>query len=55
MIRFMAQGPLKRYLQKNVETIAAKVILEGNVDMGDTICFYVDGDRLAAKVEKNNK
>lgn len=47
--------PLKRYLQKNVETIAAKVILEGNVDMGDTICFYVDGDRLAAKVEKNNK
>ena len=46
--------PLKRYLQKNVETIAAKVILEGNVDMGDTICFYVDGDRLAAKVEKNN-
>ena len=31
--------PLKRYLQKNVETIAAKVILEGNVDMGDTICF----------------
>lgn len=47
--------PLKRYLQKNVETIAAKVILEGNVDIGDTICFYVDGDRLAAKVEKNNK
>ena len=47
--------PLKRYLQKNVETIAAKIILEGNVDMGDTICFYVDGDRLAAKVEKNNK
>ena len=47
--------PLKRYLQKNVETIAAKVILEGNVDMGDTICFYVDGDRLAAKVENNNK
>ena len=47
--------PLKRYLHKNVETIAAKVILEGNVDMGDTICFYVDGDRLAAKVEKNNK
>ena len=47
--------PLKRYLQKNVETIAAKVILEGNVDMGDTICCYVDGDRLAAKVEKNNK
>ena len=47
--------PLKRYLQKNVETIAAKVILEGNVDMGDTICFYVNGDRLAAKVEKNNK
>ena len=27
--------PLKRYLQKNVETLAAKVILEGKVNMGN--------------------
>lgn len=44
--------PLKRYLQKNVETLAAKVILEGKVSMGDTICFYVEGDKLAVRVEK---
>ena len=44
--------PLKRYLQKNVETLAAKVILEGRVNMGDTICFYVENDKLAARVEK---
>lgn len=31
--------PLKRYLQKNVETLAAKVILEGKVSLGDTIVF----------------
>ena len=29
--------PLKRYLQKYVETLAAKLILEGNVGSGDTI------------------
>ena len=29
--------PLKRYLQKNVETLAAKVILEGKVSLGDTM------------------
>lgn len=44
--------PLKRYLQKNVETLAAKVILEGKVSMGDTICFYVEGGQLAVRVEK---
>lgn len=45
--------PLKRYLQKNVETLAAKVILEGKVSMGDTICFYVENDKLAVKVGKD--
>lgn len=29
--------PLKRYLQKNVETLVAKIILQGDVNMGDTI------------------
>ena len=41
--------PLKRYLQKNVETLAAKVILEGKVSLGDTSVFDVEGDKLVVK------
>jgi len=41
--------PLKRYLQKNVETLAARVILEGKVSLGDTIVFDVEGDKLVVK------
>lgn len=41
--------PLKRYLQKNVETLAAKVILEGKVNMGDTITFDVVNNQLIVK------
>ena len=41
--------PLKRYLQKNVETLAAKVILEGKVNMGYTITFDVQDDKLIVK------
>ncbi len=39
--------PLKRYLQKNVETLAAKVILEGNISMGDVITFGVRDGKLS--------
>ncbi|HJD13580.1 MAG TPA: ATP-dependent chaperone ClpB [Candidatus Ruminococcus avistercoris] len=40
--------PLKRYLQKNVETLTAKMILSGNVKAGDTICLdEVDGELKA--------
>ena len=31
--------PLKRYLQKNVETEAARIILRGNLSEGSTIIF----------------
>lgn len=41
--------PLKRYLQKNIETLAAKVILEGKVNMGDTIIFDVENNQLIVK------
>ena len=41
--------PLKRYLQKNVETLAAKVILEGKVNIGDTITFDVVDNQLVVK------
>ena len=41
--------PLKRYLQKTVETLAAKLILSGQVRAGDTILVDVEQDALAAK------
>ena len=41
--------PLKRYLQKTVETLAAKLILADEVGAGDTIEIYVNGDALAAR------
>lgn len=40
--------PLKRYLQKTVETLAAKIILAGEVNSGDTILVRLSGDRLEA-------
>ena len=43
--------PLKRYLQKNVETLAAKLILAGNIGSGDVILIdEVDGE-LKAKIK----
>ncbi len=44
--------PLKRYLQKNVETLAARLILSGEVGMEDTIVFRVKDGKLTAEVEK---
>ena len=44
--------PLRRYIQKYVETLSAKLILSGEVDEGDTIAIDLDGDTLVAKVEK---
>ena len=38
--------PLKRYLQKNVETLVAKIILQGDVNMGDTITVDVKDGKL---------
>ena len=44
---------MKRYLQKNVETEAAKLILEGNVGSGDTILIdNVDG-KLTARIKQH--
>ncbi len=41
--------PLKRFLQKHVETLAARLILGGDVGAGDTIWLDVDGERLIAR------
>ena len=43
--------PLKRYLQKNVETLAARLILEGNVGTGDIIVLDVKDGHLEAHSE----
>ena len=43
--------PLKRYLQKNVETLAARLILAGNVGRGDTILIDVADGKLQASVK----
>ena len=41
--------PLKRYLQRNVETLAAKYILSGEVHEGDTITIDLENGALTAR------
>ena len=41
--------PLKRFLQKHVETLSAKLILADQVQMGDTIVIDVEDGALIAK------
>jgi ATP-dependent Clp protease ATP-binding subunit ClpB len=40
--------PLKRFIQRNVETLSAKLILEGNISEGDVILIRLSGDELEA-------
>lgn len=41
--------PLRRYMQRSVETLAAKKILEGNIKEGDTIVIDLEGEALIAR------
>ena len=41
--------PLKRYLQKNVETLVAKMILSDKLGMNQRVTIDVDGDQLIAR------
>ena len=43
--------PLKRFLQKHVETLSAKLILADEVHANDVILIDVDGDHLTAHVK----
>lgn len=43
--------PLKRFLQKNVETLAAKLILSGEIGAEDTILIDVEDGALKARVK----
>ena len=45
--------PLKRFLQKHVETLSAKLILADEVGEGDTILIDTEGDKLTARAENN--
>ncbi len=45
--------PLKRYLQKHVETLAARLILEGNVGRCDVIVIDVVDGKLSARIKGN--
>ena len=42
--------PLKRYIQKHVETLAARLILADQVVQGDTIRIMVEDGKLKAGV-----
>ena len=43
--------PLKRFLTKHVDTLAARLILEGNVREGDVILIDEQGGKLTASVK----
>jgi ATP-dependent Clp protease ATP-binding subunit ClpB len=43
--------PLKRYLQKNIETLSARLILSEQVQAEDTIVIDVENDNLTAYVK----
>ncbi|MBR5267110.1 MAG: ATP-dependent chaperone ClpB [Lachnospiraceae bacterium] len=44
--------PLKRYLQKHVETLAAKLILSDGVRVGDTILIEIVDGKMSARAVK---
>ena len=46
--------PLKRYIQKYVETLSARLILEDRVESGDTILIVVRDGALAAEVKTDD-
>jgi ATP-dependent Clp protease ATP-binding subunit ClpB len=44
--------PLKRYIQKYVETLSARLILEDRLETGDTIMIVVKDNELSAEIKK---
>ena len=43
--------PLKRFIQSNVETLIARLILQGNLSMGSTLVVDYTEDKLTVKAE----
>jgi ATP-dependent Clp protease ATP-binding subunit ClpB len=46
--------PLKRFLQKQVETQLARALVAGEVEEGSNVTFSIKSDELVMKVENNN-
>jgi ATP-dependent Clp protease ATP-binding subunit ClpB len=46
--------PLKRFLQKQVETQLARALVAGEVEEGSDVTFSIKSDELVMKVENNN-
>ena len=46
--------PLKRFLQKQVETQLARALVAGEVEEGSNVTFSIKDDELVMKVENNN-
>jgi ATP-dependent Clp protease ATP-binding subunit ClpB len=46
--------PLKRFLQKQVETQLARALVVGEVEEGSNVTFSIKSDELVMKVENNN-
>ncbi|MBD5548492.1 MAG: ATP-dependent chaperone ClpB [Lachnospiraceae bacterium] len=44
--------PLKRYIQKHVETLSAKLILADQVEQGDTIFITIENGELTAQIKQ---
>ena len=44
--------PLKRYIESNIETPVARIILEGNLDEGDTVTVDAENGSLKISSEK---
>jgi ATP-dependent Clp protease ATP-binding subunit ClpB len=42
--------PLKRYVQKNVETLLAREMISGNIGAGDNVVIITDGGELALQI-----
>ena len=47
--------PLKRYLQKHIETMAAKIILAGEISEDSVLCFGVRDNELEVTVRQDKK
>ena len=47
--------PLKRFLQKQVETQLARALVAGEVEEGSNVTFSIKDDELVMKVENNNQ
>ena len=47
--------PLKRFLQKQVETQLARGLVAGEVEEGSNVTFSIKDDELVMKVESNNQ